>query len=212
MVSEGWKHYELRVVAEDTVLQQISLDMCQGISDTASFRRCNPLGACAMPSLASEQATIHVIDDDASMRSALEALFETVGLRTEVYATAREFLAASRADNPGCIVIDVRLPDTNGLDFQALLVELGVLLPVVLMTGYGDIPMSVRAMKRGAVDFPAKPFHDQDMLDAVMAAIERDRERRTVDGNFSRMQRRFETLTSREQMISAREWYVRIAS
>jgi FixJ family two-component response regulator len=92
------------------------------------------------------------------------------------------------------------------------LVELGVLLPVVLMTGYGDIPMSVRAMKRGAVDFLAKPFHDQDMLDAVMAAIERDRERRTVDGNFSRMQRWFETLTSREQMISAREWYVRIAS
>jgi FixJ family two-component response regulator len=183
------------------VLQQISLDMRQSFADKALLRRRNPIGASAMPSLANERATIHVIDDDASMRDALEALFDTVGLRTEAYATAREFLAEGRADGPGCIVIDVRLPDVNGLDFQARLVELGIRLPVVMITGYGDIPMSVRAMKRGAVDFLPKPFHDQDMLDAVIDAIDRDRERRRVDGDVSQMQRRFETLTSREQQV-----------
>jgi FixJ family two-component response regulator len=117
------------------------------------------------------------------------------------YAAARDFLATSVVDNPGCVVIDIRLPDMNGLDFQAKLIEIGIRLPVVLMTGYGDIPMSVRAMKRGAVDFLPKPFHDQDMLDAVMAAIERDRQRRLVEGDALRMQRRFETLSPREQQV-----------
>jgi FixJ family two-component response regulator len=154
-----------------------------------------------MPSLPSESAIVHVVDDDASMRSALEDLFDSVGLDTRCYAMARDFLDTSLADEPGCIVIDIRLPDMNGLDFQAQLAQIGVRLPVVMITGYGDIPMSVRAMKRGAVDFLAKPFHDQDMLDAVMAAIERDRERRKVDGDVSRMQRRFEMLTSREQQV-----------
>jgi FixJ family two-component response regulator len=105
------------------------------------------------------------------------------------------------ADKPGCVVIDIRLPDMNGLDFQAQLVDIGVRLPVVMMTGYGDIPMSVRAMKRGAVDFLSKPFHDQDMLDAVMAAIERDRQRRTVEGDISQLQQRFGTLSARELQV-----------
>jgi FixJ family two-component response regulator len=138
-----------------------------------------------MPSPKSERAVVHVVDDDASMRDALEGLFESVGLDTRTYAAAGEFLAARLVDKPGCIVIDVRLPDINGLDFHAQLIQSGVRLPVVVITGYGDIPMSVRAMKRGAVDFLSKPFSDQDMLDAVLAAIERDRRRRTVDDDVS---------------------------
>jgi len=159
------------------------------------------MGASAMPSQKNERAIVHVVDDDASMRGALENLFDSVGLGTQTYAAAGDFLATSLADRPGCIVIDIRLPDMNGLDFQAQLSRMGVRLPVVMMTGYGDIPMSVRAMKRGAVDFLPKPFHDQDMLDAVMAAIERDRQRRTVDGDVSQLQQRFATLSPREQQV-----------
>jgi FixJ family two-component response regulator len=144
---------------------------------------------------------VHIIDDDASMRSALEGLFESVGLDTSSFAAAGGFLAAKLVDKPGCIVIDVRLPYINGLDFQGRLIELGVRLPAVVMTGYGDIPMSVRAMKRGAVDFLCKPFNDQDMLDAVMAAIERDRQRRTVDKDVSQIRQRFGMLSPREQQI-----------
>ena len=159
------------------------------------------MGASAMPSQKNERAIVHVVDDDASMRGALENLFDSVGLGTQTYAAAGDFLATSLADRPGCIVIDIRLPDMNGLDFQAQLSRMGVRLPVVMMTGYGDIPMSVRAMKRGAVDFLPKPFHDQDMLDAVMGAIERDRQRRTVDGDVSQLQQRFATLSPREQQV-----------
>ena len=154
-----------------------------------------------MPFPTSERAVVHIVDDDPSMRGALEGLFESVGLDTRIYAAAGEFLAARLGDQAGCIVIDVRLPDMNGLDFQTQLIQLGVRLPVIMITGYGDIPMSVRAMKRGAVDFLPKPFRDQDMLDAVMAAIERDRLRRTIDGDVSRMRQRFGTLTPREQQI-----------
>jgi FixJ family two-component response regulator len=159
------------------------------------------MGACAMPSQTNERAIVHVVDDDASMRGALEGLFDSVGLETQTYAAAREFLATSISDRPGCIVIDIRLPDMNGLDVQVQLTEMGVRLPVVMMTGHGDIPMSVRAMKRGAVDFLPKPFHDQDMLDAVMAAIERDRQRRTVEGDVSQMQQRYGTLSPRELQV-----------
>ena len=161
----------------------------------------NPYMALAMPFDTSDRAVVHVVDDDASLRGALESLFDSVGLATQTYGAAREFLNTSLADTPGCIVIDIRLPDMNGLEFQTQLTQIGVRLPVVMMTGYGDIPMSVRAMKRGAVDFLPKPFRDQDMLDAVMAAVERDRQRRTADGDLSRMRQRFETLSAREQQV-----------
>lgn len=154
-----------------------------------------------MPLHKNERAIVHVVDDDASMREALSNLFGTVGLETQTYATAHDFLAARLTDRPGCIVIDIRLPDMNGLDCQAQLADIGVRLPVVMMTGYGDIPMSVRAMKRGAVDFLPKPFHDQDMLDAVTAAIERDRERRRIEDDLSDMRQRFETLSPRERQV-----------
>jgi FixJ family two-component response regulator len=159
------------------------------------------MGHLAMPSQIIENAVVHVVDDDVSLRGALEGLFETVGLATRTYGAAREFLSTKLADTPGCIVIDIRLPDMNGMEFQAQLTRTGVQLPVVMMTGYGDIPMSVRAMKGGAVDFLSKPFRDQDMLDAVMAAIERDRRRRTADADISRVQQKFETLSAREQEV-----------
>jgi FixJ family two-component response regulator len=154
-----------------------------------------------MPLQISERAIVHVVDDDAPLRDALEGLFDTVGLDTKTYGTAQDFLNANLSDRPGCIVIDIRLPDMNGLEFQARLTQLGVGLPVVMMTGYGDIPMSVRAMKRGAVDFLAKPFNDQDMLDAVMTAIERDRQRRKAEDDVARMRQRFETLSAREKEV-----------
>jgi FixJ family two-component response regulator len=148
-----------------------------------------------------QKAIVHVVDDDPSMREALQDLFLSIGLETRTYATARDFLATAVSDAPGCLVIDIRLPDMNGLDFQVQLTQTGVRLPVVMMTGYGDIPMSVRAMKNGAVDFLPKPFKDQDMLDAVLAAIERDRQRRAVDGDVSKMRERFGTLSAREQQV-----------
>ena len=154
-----------------------------------------------MPLESDQKAVVHVVDDDPSMREALQDLFLSIGLDTRTYATARDFLATALPDASGCLVIDIRLPDMNGLDFQLQLTQTGVRLPVVMMTGYGDIPMSVRAMKRGAVDFLPKPFKDQDMLDAVLAAIERDRQRRAVDGDVSKMRDRFGTLSAREQQV-----------
>jgi FixJ family two-component response regulator len=154
-----------------------------------------------MPFETNNRAVVHVVDDDASLRGALESLFESVGLASRGYAAARDFLNAGLADKPGCIVIDIRLPDMSGLEFQAQLSQMGVRLPVVMMTGYGDIPMTVRAMKRGAVDFLPKPFRDQDMLDAVMRAIESDRQRRTVDDDVSLMRQRFGTLSARERQV-----------
>jgi FixJ family two-component response regulator len=154
-----------------------------------------------MPLQSEQKAVVHVVDDDPSMREALRDLFHSMGLGTRTYATARDFLATAVADAPGCLVVDIRLPDMNGLDFQVKLTQTGVRLPIVMMTGYGDISMSVRAMKGGAVDFLPKPFKDQDMLDAVIAAIERDRQRRALDGEVSQMRERFGTLSLREQEV-----------
>jgi FixJ family two-component response regulator len=157
--------------------------------------------ALAMPVETNDGVVVHVVDDDAALRSALEDLFATVGLATRTYATARDFLTSGFTDTPGCIIIDIRLPDMNGLAFQAKLTQAGVRLPVVMMTGYGDIPMTVRAMKGGAVDFLPKPFRDQDMIDAVLAAIERDRQRRDAEGHLLQIQQRFTTLSARQQQV-----------
>jgi FixJ family two-component response regulator len=155
----------------------------------------------AMAIEANSSAVVHVIDDDASIGAALESLLEEVGLVTRTYRTARDFLNANLPDKPGCVIIDVRLPDINGLEFQAQLSQFGVRLPVVVITGHGDIPMSVRAMKGGAVDFLSKPFRNQDMIDAVLAAIERDRQRRVVDHDITQLRQRFDTLSRREQQV-----------
>jgi len=147
------------------------------------------------------QATVHVIDDDASLRAALEDLLDSVALASRTYKTASEFLNANIADALGCLIVDVRLPDMNGLEFQTQLTKRGFRLPVIMITGHGDIPMSVRAMKEGAVDFLPKPFRDQDLLDAVLAAIERDRQRRTNEGDFDQVKQRFGTLSARERQV-----------
>jgi FixJ family two-component response regulator len=150
---------------------------------------------------ADDGAVVHVIDDDASLRASLDSLFRSVGLTCRTYESAQAFLDAKLPDAPGCIVVDVRLPGMSGLDFQDHLAQLGIHLPVVLMTGHGDIPMSVRAMKAGAVDFLSKPFRDQDMLDAVGAAIERHRQRRAADCDISQVRNRYQTLSPREREV-----------
>src|SRR3954471_178146 len=124
------------------------------------------------------EAIVFVVDDDPSMRKALSNLFRSVGLRAEVFGSARELLESELPEVASCLVLDIRLPGPSGLDFQAELAKANIQIPIIFMTGHGDIPMTVKAMKAGAVDFLTKPFRDQDMLDAVAIAIERDRERR----------------------------------
>jgi FixJ family two-component response regulator len=144
---------------------------------------------------------IYIIDDDEALRGALDSLLRSVDHETRAFGSVRQFLDARIADAPGCIVLDVRLPGMSGLDFQSQLSDLGIQLPVILMTGHGDIPMSVRAMKAGAIDFLSKPFRDQDMIDAVSAALERDRQRRASEGGIAQMRERYATLSPREQQV-----------
>jgi FixJ family two-component response regulator len=146
---------------------------------------------------------VHVVDDDASLREALGSLFRSVGLEAQMYASAQEFLQSGRSGAAGCLVLDIRLPGINGLDFQAQLAASGVTMPVVLMSGHGDIPMSVRGMKAGAVDFLTKPFRDQDMLDAVAAAMARDAEARAAQGGADEVRGKFDTLSEREKQVMA---------
>ena len=146
---------------------------------------------------------VFVIDDDESMRRALANLFQSVGLRVEVFGSAPEMLQSKLPDVASCLVLDIRLPGLSGLDFQAELAKANIHIPIIFMTGHGDIPMTVRAMKGGAIDFLTKPFRDQDMLDAVVMAIERDRKRREVEKVVVNLQALFETLTSREREVLA---------
>ena len=148
-------------------------------------------------------ALIHIIDDDESVRNALDSLFRSVDLKTRLHRSAQEFLEAARADCPSCLVLDVRLPGISGLDFQERLAQLDIRIPIVLITGHGDIPMSVRGMKAGAVDFLTKPFRDQDMLDAVTVAIEKDRTWRAEAREADEMRKRFATLSARERQVMA---------
>lgn len=145
--------------------------------------------------------TIYIIDDDESMRLALDSLFRSVGFATQTFTSTSEFVATKRPDGEGCLVLDIRLQGMSGLDFQEELARTGVSLPVILMTGHGDIPMSVRGMKAGAIDFLTKPFRDQDMLDAVASALKHDRVRRVGQGQIADIQARFETLSTREQQV-----------
>lgn len=148
-----------------------------------------------------ESAVVHIVDDDESLREVLASLLRSVGLQTRTYASVSGFLNTKLADAPGCLVLDVRMPGSSGLDLQGQLVGLGIHLPVILMTGYGDIPMTVRGMKAGAVDFLTKPFRDQDMLDAVAAAISRDEARRAAAAADAALRQRFTTLSPREQQV-----------
>ena len=144
---------------------------------------------------------VFVVDDDPSVRSSLKFLLSTVGLQVESFDSADAFLHKKPADAPSCLVLDVRLPGLSGLDFQRELAARNARIPIIFLTGHGDIPMSVRAMKAGAVEFLTKPFRDQDLLDAVRIALDRDRARREQDKEVMILQRRFDSLTSREQEV-----------
>jgi FixJ family two-component response regulator len=147
------------------------------------------------------EPTLFVIDDDKAIRSAIKNLLESVGLRVEVFSSPREFLKEGHKDKPGCLVLDVRLPGASGLDFQHELATSNVEIPVIFITGHGDIPMSVQAMKAGAVDFLAKPFRDQDLLDAIQRAIGRDQSRRQLETKGVDIRNRFSSLTPREREV-----------
>src|SRR5213079_3628560 len=144
---------------------------------------------------------VFVVDDDPSVRRAIQRLVESIGLQVELFGSAQEFLRSERPDAPSCLVLDIRLPGISGLDFQRQLAEANIHIPIIFITAHGDIPMTVRAMKAGAVEFLTKPFRDQDLLDAVGAALERDRVRRSGDSRLAELRSRFDTLTARERQV-----------
>jgi len=146
-------------------------------------------------------SVVIIVDDDAAIRASLDSLFRSIGLETRLFGSPAELLGGPLPDGPGCIVLDVRLPGVSGLDLQGQLTRQGIDFPIIFMTGHGDIPMSVRAMKAGAVDFLSKPFRDQDMLDAVTAALERDAQRRTEAAAKADLRAQYETLTAREREV-----------
>jgi FixJ family two-component response regulator len=146
---------------------------------------------------------IYVVDDDRLMREMLSSLFRSVGLQAQLFGSAQELLQSELEDSPSCLVLDIRLPGLGGFDLQAELEKSNIEIPIIFLTGHGDISMSVRAMKAGAVDFLTKPFREQELLDAVTAALERDRRRRCEDSSHSDVQDRFASLTARERQIMA---------
>jgi FixJ family two-component response regulator len=150
---------------------------------------------------AASQPIVFVVDDDESFREALARLFRSVGLRAEVFASASELLSSKLADVPSCLVLDVRLPGLSGLDFQAELAKLNIAIPIIFITGHGDIPMTVKAMKAGAIEFLTKPVREQDLLDAVRVALERDRKRREEESTLTALRARYDSLSPREREV-----------
>jgi FixJ family two-component response regulator len=148
-------------------------------------------------------ARVFVVDDDGAVRESLRSLLRSVGLEVEVFGSAPEFLASKIPNSPSCLVLDVRLPDMSGLDFQAELARARIMIPIIFITGHGDIPMTVRAMKGGAVEFLPKPFREQDLLDAVRIGLERDRARRESESAVAKLRTNFASLTAREQQVIA---------
>jgi RNA polymerase sigma factor (sigma-70 family) len=150
------------------------------------------------------EATVFIVDDDAQMRESLRNLIRSVGLRVELFASAQEFLRSQHPDAPSCLVLDVRMPGLSGLDLQRQTSEAGLEIPIIFITGHGDIPMTVRAMKAGAVEFLTKPFRDQDLLDAIQQALERSRKAREQEAATKELRRRFALLTPREREVMER--------
>src|ERR1700747_1400296 len=144
---------------------------------------------------------VFVVDDDAGVRGSIKGLLKSAGLRCEAFARPQEFLRRGRPDGPSCLVLDVRLPGASGLDFQKQLADAGVLIPIIFITGHGDIPMTVKAMKSGAMEFLTKPFRDQDLLDAIHQALDRDRQTRLQRAELAELQNRYESLTAREREV-----------
>jgi FixJ family two-component response regulator len=150
-----------------------------------------------------EKQIVLVVDDDESVRNALTYLFQSIELPVRAFTATSELLEAKLPDMPSCLVLDIRLPGGSGLEFQDVLAKAGIQIPIIFLTGYGDIPMSVKAMKAGAVDFLTKPFRDQDLLDAVTRALDQDRKRRAGEKSLSELRQRFESLTRREREVMA---------
>jgi FixJ family two-component response regulator len=150
---------------------------------------------------ADPQNVVFVIDDDASLRESLSSLLRSIGLHVELFDSAAQFLRSKRPDVPSCLFLDVRLPGLSGLDFQTELIKNDVHVPIIFITGHGDIPMSVRAMKAGAIEFLTKPLREQDLLDAVQAGLDRDRARRASDKTVTELRSRYDSLTAREQEV-----------
>jgi len=146
---------------------------------------------------------VFVIDDDDQVRAAIEGMLKSVGLRSETFGTAQEFLHSKRTDGPSCLILDVRLPGISGLDFQRELADAGIRIPIIFITGHGDIPMTVKAMKSGAVEFLTKPFRDQDLLDAIHQALDRDRVARQKQSEIDELSKHYESLTTREREVMA---------
>jgi FixJ family two-component response regulator len=147
--------------------------------------------------------TVIIVDDDALVRASIQGMLKSVGLRSEAFATPREFLQSERPAGPNCLILDVQLPGLSGLDFQQALADAGFQIPIIFITGHGDIPMSVKAMKSGAVEFLTKPFRDEDLLAAIQQALDRDRDRRRQQGLTAELRNRYESLTAREREVMA---------
>src|ERR1700716_1652587 len=145
--------------------------------------------------------TVFIIDDDGGVRASIQGLLKSVGLHSDSFGTAQEFLTSERSDGPSCLVLDIGLPGINGLDFQRQLTDAGARIPIIFITGHGDIPMTVRAMKSGAVEFLTKPFRDQDLLDAIYQALDRDRLTRQQQSELAALRNRYELLTAREREV-----------
>ena len=145
--------------------------------------------------------TVIIVDDDALVRASIQGMLKSVGLRSEAFATPQEFLSSKHSDGPSCLILDVRFPGLSGLDFQQELADAGFEIPIIFITGYGDIPMSVKAMKSGAVEFLTKPFRDEDLLEAIQQALDRDRARRRQQGLTAELRNRYESLTTREREV-----------
>ena len=152
---------------------------------------------------AARAPTVFVVDDDAAVRAAVHGLLKPVGLQSQCFGTTQEFLNTKRPDAPSCLVLDVRLPGVNGLDFQRELADAGLRIPIIFITGHGDIPMTVKAMKSGAVEFLTKPFRHQDLLDAIHQALDRDRAARQHDSEVAELRHRYDRLTGREREVMA---------
>ena len=150
-----------------------------------------------------DRPTVFIVDDDALVREAIQGMLKSIGLHSETFGTPQEFLESKRADGPSCLVLDVRLPGISGLDLQRELAEAGMRIPIIFITGHGDIPMSVRAMKSGAVEFLTKPFRNQDLLDAIRQALDRDRVARQRERELAELRRRYDSLTPREREVMA---------
>jgi FixJ family two-component response regulator len=147
------------------------------------------------------EPTVFVIDDDDLVRAAIQGLLKSVGLQAETFGTTQQFLCSKRPDGPSCLILDVELPEVSGLDFQRQLAESGVRIPIIFVTGHGDIPMTVKAMKSGAVEFLTKPFRDEDLLNAIYQALDRDRVTRQQQDEFAELRKRHESLTARERQV-----------